>query len=190
MVPCVPPASDEVENVAVVTPAVVESVPVPNVVVLSLKVTVPVGVPDPGEVTITVAVNVTDCPKIVGLAEETTLVVVSALLTTWDRDAEVLVLKLVSPPYTAVMECVAIVNEEAAKVAVVTPPVVERVPEPRVFAPSLKVTVPVGVPAADATVAVSVTDWLNTDGLLEEATVIVGVPLLTVWLTPVDVLVL
>jgi len=31
-------------------------------------------------------------------------------------------------------------------------------------APSMNVTVPVGVPAPDVTVAVNVTDWPNTDG--------------------------
>ncbi len=42
--------------------------------------------------------------------------------------------------------------------------------------PSLKVTVPVGVPAPGGftlTVAVNVTDWPKTDGLIEEATVVV-----------------
>jgi len=48
-------------NVAVVTPAVVESVPAPSVFEPSLKVTVPVGVPVlPAEESLTVAVNVTD----------------------------------------------------------------------------------------------------------------------------------
>jgi len=58
--PCVPPLSAVVVNVAVVTPAVVESVPVPNVVAPSLNVAVPVGDPEPGEITLIVAVNVTD----------------------------------------------------------------------------------------------------------------------------------
>jgi hypothetical protein len=40
--------------------------PVPSVVAPSLKVTVPVGVPEPPGVT--VAVNVTDVPKVEGLA--------------------------------------------------------------------------------------------------------------------------
>src|SRR6266446_1170419 len=42
--------------------------------------------------------------------------------------------------------------------------------------PSLKVTVPVGVPAPGGftlTVAVNVNDWPKTDGLTEEATVVV-----------------
>jgi hypothetical protein len=56
-------------------------VPVPRVVLPSLKVTVPVGVPAPGEGTLTVAVKVTDWPQTEGLADETTAVVVPALLT-------------------------------------------------------------------------------------------------------------
>jgi len=54
------------------------------------------------------------------------------------------------------------------------------VPEPIAVTPSRKETVPVGVPepgAADATVAVNVTLWPNTDGLAEEisATVVESV---------------
>ena len=44
----------------------------------SLKVTVPVGVPLPGEVTLTVAVKVTDWPDTDGFAEDATVVVVLA----------------------------------------------------------------------------------------------------------------
>ena len=39
------------------------------------------------------------------------------------------------------------------------------VPVPRVVEPSLKVTVPVGVPAPELTVAVKVTAWPKTEGL-------------------------
>lgn len=47
---------------------------------------------------------------------------------------------------------------------------------PSVAAPSVNVTVPVGVPDADATCAVSVTDWPTTDGLFDAARVVaVGV---------------
>src|SRR6266853_1990149 len=51
-----------------------------------------------------------------------------------------------------------------------------RLPVPRVAAPSLKATVPVGVPApgaVGATVAVKVTDWPKTLGLVEEVSVVV-----------------
>src|SRR6266568_2047068 len=81
----------------------------------SLKMTVPEGVPEPGEVGITVAVKVTDWPKTDGLVEEVSVVVLSDLLTTWDKAGElVLVLKLVSPLYTAVSEW--LVTERALEV--------------------------------------------------------------------------
>lgn len=47
----------------------------------SAKVTVPVGVPDPGAVTDTVAVNVTACPTVEGFTELVTLVLVAAGVT-------------------------------------------------------------------------------------------------------------
>jgi hypothetical protein len=50
-------------------------VPVPNVAVPSLKVTVPVGVPLPA-VGLTVAVKVTETPEVEGLSDETIAVVV------------------------------------------------------------------------------------------------------------------
>ena len=54
-------------------------VPVPRVLVPFLKVTVPLGVPAPGETGLTVAVKVTDWPKTEGLAEEVKLVEEEAL---------------------------------------------------------------------------------------------------------------
>jgi hypothetical protein len=76
----------------------------PITVAPSRKLTVPVGLPAPGAVIVTVAVKVTLCPNTDGLAEEATLVVVFALLTTWLTAALVLVLKLPSPTYVAVIE--------------------------------------------------------------------------------------
>jgi hypothetical protein len=70
---------------------------VPRVAAPSRKVTVPVGVPDPGATALTVAVNVTAWPNTDGSAEEISLVVLVALLTVWVRPAEVLLLKLLSP---------------------------------------------------------------------------------------------
>src|SRR5436190_3258483 len=72
----------------------------------SLKSTVPLGVPAPGAVAVTVAVKVTDWPNTDGFAEDVTAVVVEAWLTTCDTAELVLVMKFVSPPYTAVMLCV------------------------------------------------------------------------------------
>ena len=65
------------------------------------------------------------------------------------------------------------------------------VPVPKVAAPSLKVTVPVGVPLPGAealTVAVKVTDWPETEGLAEEATVVVVLAALMVWVRGAPVL--
>ena len=64
-----------------------------------MKVTVPVGVPVP-EVGVTVAVNVTLCPNTLGLAEETTAVVVPVKdeFTVWLNVLDVLLLKFVSAP--------------------------------------------------------------------------------------------
>ena len=65
-------------------------------VVPSLKVTVPVGVPLPGAVALTVAVMITCWPKTDGLSEETSVVEVLALLFVCVSEL-VLALKLPSP---------------------------------------------------------------------------------------------
>ena len=52
--------------------------PVPKVVEPSLNVTVPVGVPAPGDTADTWAVKVTDWPKTEGLADDVTDVVLLA----------------------------------------------------------------------------------------------------------------
>ena len=65
------------------------------------------------------------------------------------------------------------------------------VPVPSVVAPSLKVTVPVGVPAPGAvaaTVAVKVTACPNTDGLAEEESAVVVLAMFTVCVSAEDVL--
>jgi hypothetical protein len=54
---------------------------VPIVIVPLRNVTMPVGVPAPGRVTVTVAVNVTLCPTADGFGDEVRLVLVLALLT-------------------------------------------------------------------------------------------------------------
>ena len=93
-----PTASDAMDKVAV--PEV--RVPVPMMVEPFLKVTVPLAVPAPGETVATVAVKVTDSPNTEGVVEAN-VVVVLALLTTWLTAELVLVTKLESPEYTAVM---------------------------------------------------------------------------------------
>ena len=73
------------------------NVAVPRVVVPSLKVTVPVGVPLPGAAALTVAVKVTGWPKMVVVADEARVVVLLACPTDWINAEEVLELKLPSP---------------------------------------------------------------------------------------------
>src|ERR1043166_1915487 len=136
-----------------------------------------------------VAVNTTACPKTVGLVEEVNVAVVSDLLTTWLKADDVLVLKLASPLYTAVIEWE--VTDKVEEEEVAEPPL--RLLVAREVAPSLKVTVPVGVPPAGETaltVAVIVTDWPKTDGWAEEARVTALLALLTVWVKVPEIFVL
>src|SRR5467141_159345 len=63
----------------------------------SWKVTVPVGVPTPGGLAVTVAVKVTLCPDTEGLADELSPVVVASWFTVWVNGAEVLVRRTASP---------------------------------------------------------------------------------------------
>ena len=131
-------------------------VTVPREVTPSKNSTVPVAIPAPGETAPTVAVKVTDSPNTEGVVEAN-VVVVLALLTTWLTAELVLVTKLESPEYSAVMLFEATASDAMDKVAV--PDV--RVPVPMMVEPFLKVTVPEAVPAPGetaATVAVKVTD--------------------------------
>src|SRR5512143_1706198 len=71
----------------------------------SLTVTLPVGVPAPGATGATVKFTVTACPTLDGSGlSDVIVVVVSAGLTECEFAAEVLPLKLESPPYIPVME--------------------------------------------------------------------------------------
>ena len=88
---------------------------------------------------------------------EVSAVVVLAWFTTWETAVEVLVVKSVSPTYTAVIECVPTDRLLVLKVAT---PEEFSVPVPIELLPSRKLTVPVGVPLPGetaATVAVNVT---------------------------------
>ena len=62
------------------------------------------------------------------------------------------------------------------------------VPEPNVEDPSLNVTVPVGVPPPDLTVAVNVTALPDFDGFREDATELVVVACFTVCVSTAEVL--
>jgi hypothetical protein len=150
VIECGPAA--RLDKARVATPLV--SAEEPSVVAPSLKVTLPPGVPVPAEVD-TVALSVTLCPNVDGLLFEVIVAVVSALFTVCVRTVDVLPPKVASPPYTAVIEWELTARLDVAKVAV---PLVSA-DEPSVVAPSLKVTLPPGVPVPDigAMVAVKVT---------------------------------
>ena len=146
------------------------------------KVTVPVGVPEPGGTGATVAVKVTDCPNTEGSGDEVTVVVVGTRLgSTVCVSVPLEALKLALPLYVAVMACVPTLRLLVVTVAVPPESVPVRVPPPP---PAMtKVTVPVGVPApgeTGATVAVMETGCPNVDGSGEEVTVVVVDALTTV----------
>src|SRR5262249_26933562 len=92
-----------------------ESVPVPSVVVPSMKVTLPVGVPLPEPAALTVAVKVTFWPKAEGLTPDVTVVVLLGVPTVCIRALDVLVGKLVSPTYMAEMVWTPCVKADVAK---------------------------------------------------------------------------
>ena len=71
-----------VDVVQVAIPAPLMATLAQTVAAPSVKLMVPVGVPRPGGVTLTVAVNVTDWPETEGLVPEASAVVVAALFTT------------------------------------------------------------------------------------------------------------
>src|SRR5438876_1126840 len=90
----------EVLKLAVVVPPLVLKVPWPKLVLLSEKITRPLGLATavlPGLLTVSVAVKVTACPDCEGLTEEPTTVLMLALLTVWVSTLEVLMLKNASP---------------------------------------------------------------------------------------------
>jgi hypothetical protein len=106
-----------------------------------------------------------------------TPVVVVAWFTFWFTALDVLPVKLLSPPYTAVIESLPVGSEVVAHVAVYGELALSGCePQPEIdVPPTLKFTVPVGVPdplPVTVTLAVSVTDWPNTDGFVPEATVV------------------
>ena len=93
-------------------------------------------------------------------------------LTTCVNTLDVLVRKLASPLYTAVIECEPTVNVLVANVATPLP----TLPVPKVVAPSLNVTRPlvaIAVTPLVLTVAVKVTESPLVEGFSEEARVTV-----------------
>ena len=166
-----PPVSTVVVNVAEV-PAMV---PVPSVAAPSLNVTVPVAP------AVTVAVKVTEFPKVEGSSELVRLVALAARFTVCVSAADVLLLKFESPPYTAVMLWLPPVRAAVENVAVVP----EIVLNASVVEPSLKVTEPV---APGVTAAVKETILPYIEGFTELVRLVELAAVLIVWVRAVDVL--
>src|SRR5256885_10691493 len=111
------------------------------------------------------------------------------MFTVWVSTMEGLGRKLVLPLYPAVIAWLPADSKFVLNAAV---PALS-VPVPTVVAPSLKVTVPVGVPTPGVTavtVAENVTDWPYTDGLSDEPSAVSLLALLTDWVPTADVLLL
>ena len=85
-----------------------------------------------------------------------------------------LLLKFGSPPYAAVRLCVPGVRAEAWKAALP----LASVPVPSVVVPSRNVTVPVGEPDEELTVAVRVTACPISDGFADDVTAVLLADLL------------
>jgi hypothetical protein len=84
---------------------------------VSVIATVPVGVPAPGDTGATVAVKVTDCPKVEGFETDVSVVLELAWFTVCDT----LPLEpewLLSPAYVAVTGSLPTGNEEVVQVAI------------------------------------------------------------------------
>src|SRR5690349_19067037 len=142
MILCAPTANAEVVSDA--DPLL--RVAVPSTVAPSLNCTVPLAVAGT-----TVAVNDTACPPAEGLSEDAKVTLAFAFATVTDAAAELLLLLLASPRYTAVIAC-----EPAARFTALMdadPPL--RVAVPNTVAPSWNCTVPVA--EVGVTVAVSTT---------------------------------
>jgi hypothetical protein len=92
----------ELKEAVVTTPETPTFTGTPAFVPSIWNCTVPVGVPEPGAVTPTVAVKVTFWPHALELLEVRTAVLVPALLTVCVTAAEVLALKLLSVTKDAV----------------------------------------------------------------------------------------
>src|SRR5689334_18836503 len=128
----------------------------------SLKVMVPVAP------AVTPAVKVTLAPKVEGLSDDMSVVVLVALFTTCITDVDVLGLWVESPEYSAVMVCVATLRLEVMNVAVPADSVTAL---PSATPPSLNVTVPVA--SEGLTVAVKVTAAPKVEGLSDDMSVVV-----------------
>ena len=155
-------------QVAVLSAAsTIVTVVVPQLAAAPLQVTVPVtfGVTTrPARRTspfgaLIAAVNVTDCPHTDGFVLDVTVVVVPPFVTTCPPlNVPVLVVKSLSPEYTAVTGCVPTVNVEVLDE--VAEPDTSVTGDPKAPPSTMNCTVPLGAPApgaTGATAAVNVT---------------------------------
>jgi hypothetical protein len=136
-----------------------------------MKVIEPVGVGPPvdGGAGVTVAVSVTVWPRLAGLGEAVSEVVVLACCAVTVIAVEVLGEKLELPWYIAVT----LLKPKGRAVVTMDPTPPERVAVPSKVVPLKNWTVPSGTPAVELTPAVKVTGWPTTAGLGEAATVVV-----------------
>jgi hypothetical protein len=102
-----------------------------------------------------------------------TAIETSGLFTTWIKKSEVLVRKLPSPLYTAVTTCSP--GERLVVAGLVAIPPDMPAGEPKFTPSTTNCTVPVGVPAADDTVPVKLTESPTVEGFSEEVTTTVAV---------------
>src|SRR5262249_26224239 len=148
-----------------------------------LNVTLPVGVAPPA----TVAVNVTDWPSGMGLADVVSAVVVGVRPTDCTNVADALVVKFVSPAYVAMTSWLPEVSW-VVEISATPDPLTATLP---IEVPStVKSTFPVGVPAPGAvavTVAVKVTLAATALGLGDETSAVEELAWLTTWLSAAEV---
>ena len=146
----------------------------PIVIPSDMNVTVPPGVPAPE---VTVAVNVTDCPTPEGFSELARVVVVPALVTVSGSSADVLLAKVASPGYVALIGSVPALSDEVVKLAAP----LASVPVPSTVAPCVNVMFSPsgGKTAVELRATLKVTGCPNVDGLLEDVRFIVTAALTT-----------
>jgi hypothetical protein len=126
-----------------------------------MKLIVPGGVP-PDDVT--VAVSEAGCPCVTEVGGPEAVVVVGAAVTTWFTVFEAELFEKFPLPLTnlAVIGCEATESEVVANEAT---PLPLTAPEPMSVPLSEKITVPIGVPPPEVTVAVNVTDCPKVEPL-------------------------
>src|SRR5262249_4814662 len=148
------------------------SATIPRTTLPSSNVTVPVGVPPPGEATNTAAVKVTVWPVAAGLTDDPSPTPVDARLTVSATAAEVLLVK----PLVPAKEAVSVWLPTPSDTVSLAWPLALTDTMPSTVLPSRKVTVPVGTPPWEVTVAVSVSACPTTAVAVDVCSVVVVGP--------------